>query len=577
MVISTTTKYSGYYNSTYEIDEPVNPEVLDVLNNIAIVKGYPAEVGDCLLAYSTTNNKSYVYRVTTISTPGTISNITPTITNSGTDIFFRFYAIRDDSPSGGNNIYEANGAGDDDITLVGTFKSDGYFTGHIVTSLPADTTDYQDGDIISINNATYNGSLLICNKGSDIWEQLVIALKDCSFHDQASNVDKYIGNIGTLNEFFYALSDYTGYYYTDIVLANLNTTITLFKDGTYVLVFNSSGPDEGANLFIAESGSYTNITGDTYYKYIFRDKRSSNLYLIDTDEDTSTIIISGEKVDAAVTRGYVNLDYSDNSVSSNLFKSTSQVFVQNLPSSASGNTLFQKQPPSNAKVIIGDYATSPTLQVTYATVSSVTAWRFNASAISEDSNKTVIFEYSENGLNITLIYLLIRTTSIVSETIKFYGDLDLSELEGGQIEDDYALTYETDGITVLDGLSGIFTVPTTGMYQITALINYNYPSLVNNSVKDPDADPVVYYNTNFQIYNDTNNKVLSTSKIPQTRFNGMTNGSSSGFVSQGQVYIIAISQLTANDEIYLRYMPDELGTTITFDDTFQSMLNITKL
>ena len=101
--------------------------------------------------------------------------------------------------------------------------------------------------------------------------------------------------------------------------------------------------------------------------------------------------------------------------------------------------------------------------------------------------------------------------------------------------------------------------------------------MVNDSVKDPDANPVVYYNTNFQIYNSTGSNVISTSKIPQTRFNGMTNGSSSGFISQGQVYIVAIANLSKDDVVYLRYVPDELGTTIQFDETFESVFTISKL
>ena len=409
MVILTTTNYNGYYNSTYTTTVE-NADIVDLINALEEVKGYSAEVGDSLLAYSTFDNKSHVFKLTSVLSPKNYVEITPTIANSGTDILFRFYAIRDDSLSGGNNIYEANGAGDDPITLNGTFKSDGYFSGHIVTSLPADTSNYQNRDIISINDATYNGSLLVCNKDDDIWEQLVISLNNCSFYDQQLNITKYIGNIGVLNEYFYALSDYVGYYYTNIELADINTTITLYKDGTYVLIFNTTTNDDlGANLFIAESGAYVNITGDTYYKYIFRDKRSSNLYLIDTDLDTSTVIVSGQKVDAAVVQGYVNLKYADDSISSNLFKSATQTAQQSLSSNATGPILFAKQPPPEAKVIIGDYATSPNLKVSYTTIGGNEGWYFNSSAVTGGTNTNAIFEYSENGLNVTLIYSISKS------------------------------------------------------------------------------------------------------------------------------------------------------------------------
>lgn len=574
MVIETTTKYTGYYNSAYLNDDGtvIEQNVVRIIDNIKAVKGYDAEIGDCLLTLST-DGKSHVYKVTGVTTPAiTVVDITPTITNDGSNIIFRFYAIRDDSENGGNNIYIANGAGNEPIIKTDVFKSDGYFIGSIVSGLPVDTTDYVNGDIISINDNVYNGSLLIYDGTK--FDQLVTCLNDCTFYDKTKSITKYIGSIGKLSEYFYALNDYTGYFYTNILEADLLTTKTIYKKNTYVLVFNDNGPEKGANLYVSKGSTYTNLTGDTYYKYIFRDNISSNIYLIDLSgaDNKITIITSGNKVDAAVVSGYVNLNYSDEAMSKNLFKSTTQAFTQNLSDIDKDIVDFVKQPPAIAKVIIGDLATSPTLKVSY--VNSI--WSFDSSVITPGESKTVIFEYPEDGSNVTLIYLLSRSASSVFAKVEFSGNLDLSELPGEEISEHYNIVNGTDGIVVPSG-TGRYKVMEDGNYQLTAVINYAFPSLVNDSVKNPDSNPPIYYNTNFQIYNEGDDTVLSTSMIPQTRFNGITNGSSSGFISQGQVYIITIASLIQNQQIYLRYIPDELATTITFDNNYMSTLTIIKL
>ena len=285
------------------------------------------------------------------------------------------------------------------------------------------------------------------------------------------------------------------------------------------------------------------------------------LDLTDSNNETGIVlekVVSGVKLNDAIVSKYIDNKFEQYDESINLFKSCSRLFKQRV--TGYGFISFEPQPPFGSKHIINNEANKCITVVQDLELK----WMFDSTDINLGDNISIVFEYSNNGVVYTLLYMITRgqIVSLILGSSSFNGNILLSN-STTNINNNYILNGNDLGniinINYLSLLTdnninsnGIFVSPKDGVYSITSVINYKFVEITENKIDEESQAPFYSINliTGSGAY--TLSDLIAKGNLQLMNYNTVNNHNFSPITS-GSTTINAIINLEKNDMIGLVY------------------------
>ena len=440
-----------------------------------------------------------------------------------------------------------------------------YFVGKIITQ---NIIDYEDGEYYSLNiTSPFTINDRVYNFG-DI----------CQFKDNLLNVllqngEPYeIYNDGEIYVFtgtYYGLKEYSGYSSKSSDLSS--QPLIKYKPGTFVLTFDINlEVNSNISLYYRKQGIYEQVK--LLPKTIFKDISNGKIYLIDSDDVlygvVNEIIYPGIKLnDAIVSKYIIN---NNESVKLNLLKSSSRLFKQIIDINPQPFIEFNPQPPINSKYIN---------DCNVVIKNENLKWVFETKNIIDNS---IVFEYYYNGVNYNLIYNIkrVKVKDIILGSSKFDGSINFeneTNIQNNYVLSNYQSIININYTNILGQIienNGIINIPSSGLYNISVIINYSY---------DPTIDNILYYlnSPNYilqlidgtqQPYNLVGNP-LAVGNLQLIKYGTISNFNYSP-INNGTVNINTLLELSEDDKLALIYNNITIQTNII---SINGYINISKL
>jgi len=307
-------------------------------------------------------------------------------------------------------------------------------------------------------------------------------------------------------------------------------------------------------------------------KTIFKDISNGKIYLIDSDDVlygvVNEIIYPGIKLnDAIVSKYIIN---NNESVKLNLLKSSSRLFKQIIDINPQPFIEFNPQPPINSKYIN---------DCNVVIKNENLKWVFETKNIIDNS---IVFEYYYNGVNYNLIYNIkrVKVKDIILGSSKFDGSINFeneTNIQNNYVLSNYQSIININYTNILGQIienNGIINIPSSGLYNISVIINYSY---------DPTIDNILYYlnSPNYilqlidgtqQPYNLVGNP-LAVGNLQLIKYGTISNFNYSP-INNGTVNINTLLELSEDDKLALIYNNITIQTNII---SINGYINISKL
>jgi len=417
-----------------------------------------------------------------------------------------------------------------------------YYIGKIIDS---SFTNYVDGEYYAL---TYEPNICLYKNN-----QLNIISKNNTPY-QIYNIDN--NEIFVFNGQYFGLKEYGGYSFKVDDLEN--PVLPNYKDTNYILIYENV-LDINTNVKLYNKNIPIKLLNKTYYN----DKLKGKSYMIELiDEYEGKIIeILKSKLNNAIITKYINNNFNNLNKSINLLSNTSRIIKQVIYDET-GYIKFIEQPPKTAKHVVNNYSNKCSI------ILFNDYWYFDSSKV---GNISINFEYSESGLIYELLYIIHRDSEIIRQiTISsFTGNFNFVGLP----ETKYALMnvdiYRIFTFVNNDYLTnGIFTVPSSGLYNIKIVINYKY----NSSVTNFELDETPYYSINYYDNLIIGQEIVK-SKIPITNVN-IPQSNIYYPITNSSVNISSILELEKDKKLVIVYNLSNYQVNVNYDISY---INIIKL
>ena len=417
---------------------------------------------------------------------------------------------------------------DSSLSYIVERASTNYFVGELI--ILSDDNIFVDDkyySILDIDNYTGDNLYIIGNICLYKNNKLNIILKD----NEPYTIYDIVNNIETVyNGAYYGLKKYSGY---SEKVNDFNNPSSLSYKNCY-LIYNDV--DLGINTLVKIylKNNIVKLLDKTYYN----DLSTGKMYIIDITDDYNIGKIV-EIVKSKLNNSVIDSLLND---SNNLFKYNTRFIKQNLSINTKGYIKFDIQPPLNSK----------TDNILVKKENNI--WYFDC-----DNTSKINFTFNKDDSNYELIYFIYKQTESnkILYSIQFTGEFTSNDLDGSG---KYILLNNNFYINNLFNINylinGVIKIPESGLYSISAIINYNYPS--NNS------------NTNIPYYSLNKNSV----EIVKNGVSIISINNLYSIITNGIVELNIINNFDVNDELTLVYNLEGYQNNVVYKTSY---LNISKL